>query len=153
MIAGKGIDFSATSGTGDSEILKDYEEGTWTPTNSIGLTLTNNNGAHYVRVGNVCTVWFDVSFSGASDSAQCAIIQSLPFTAMNANSYHGQSNSVWYSNTNNMKRDYDDDNTMFFIANNGTDIKIWNQTSGHLRVRSWAVGRRCRGTMTYRVKP
>ena len=87
-------------------------------------------------------MWFDVSFSGASDSAQCSIIQSLPFTAMNTNSYHAQTNSVWYSNTNNMKRDYDDDNTMFFVANNGTDIKIWNMTSGHLRVRSWAVGRR-----------
>ena len=29
---GKGIDFSATSGTGTSELFDDYEEGTWTPT-------------------------------------------------------------------------------------------------------------------------
>jgi len=30
--AGKGIDFSATAGTGTSELLDDYEEGTWSPT-------------------------------------------------------------------------------------------------------------------------
>jgi trimeric autotransporter adhesin len=29
--SGKGIDFSATAGTGTSELLNDYEEGTWTP--------------------------------------------------------------------------------------------------------------------------
>ena len=28
---GKGIDFSATPGTGTSELLNDYEEGTWSP--------------------------------------------------------------------------------------------------------------------------
>jgi hypothetical protein len=28
---GNGIDFSATSGTGTSELFDDYEEGTWTP--------------------------------------------------------------------------------------------------------------------------
>jgi hypothetical protein len=29
--SGKGIDFSATAGTGTSELLDDYEEGVWTP--------------------------------------------------------------------------------------------------------------------------
>ena len=29
--SGNGIDFSATSGTGTSELFDDYEEGTWTP--------------------------------------------------------------------------------------------------------------------------
>jgi filamentous hemagglutinin family protein len=32
MANGKGIDFSATAGTGTSELFNDYEEGTWTPT-------------------------------------------------------------------------------------------------------------------------
>ena len=31
MANGSGIDFSATSGTGTSELFDDYEEGTWTP--------------------------------------------------------------------------------------------------------------------------
>jgi len=39
--SGKGIDFSATSGTGSSELFDDYEEGTWTPSLSAtsGLLL------------------------------------------------------------------------------------------------------------------
>jgi len=32
VASGQGIDFSATSGTGTSELLADYEEGTWTHT-------------------------------------------------------------------------------------------------------------------------
>lgn len=32
MASGNGIDFSATSGTGTSELFDDYEEGTWSPT-------------------------------------------------------------------------------------------------------------------------
>ena len=32
VASGQGIDFSATSGTGTSELLADYEEGTYTPT-------------------------------------------------------------------------------------------------------------------------
>ena len=31
MNSGYGIDFSATAGTGTSELFNDYEEGTWTP--------------------------------------------------------------------------------------------------------------------------
>ena len=45
--SGNGIDFSATSGTGTSELLDDYEEGTWTPVISDGT----NNGTSDVAVG------------------------------------------------------------------------------------------------------
>jgi hypothetical protein len=55
--SGKGIDFSATPGTGTSELLADYEEGTWTP------TLTNWTGSmasfacYYTKVGRLVNVW------------------------------------------------------------------------------------------------
>ena len=81
---------------------------------------------------------FDITLTGNPDSAQCAMIQSLPFTSKEANNYYGQSNSVWYSNTSDAKRDYDDDNTLIFVNNNDTNIYIWNVTSSHSRVRSWA---------------
>jgi hypothetical protein len=51
--AGKGIDFSATSGTGTSELLADYEEGTWTPTQGPGLIVVGSftsNGT-YTKIG------------------------------------------------------------------------------------------------------
>ena len=47
--AGHGIDFSATSGTGTSELLADYEEGTWTPTLNSGNSLASSEG-RYVKI-------------------------------------------------------------------------------------------------------
>ena len=150
--SGHGIDFSAQTNEGSTSqntLLADYEEGTWTPTNSIGMTLTVNNTAHYIKVGKLVTVWFDVSLTGNPDSAQCAAIQSLPYISKATNSYYGQSNSVWYSNTGDAKRDYDDDNTLIYVSNDSTSINLWNVTSGHIRTRSWANGRRFRGTVNY----
>jgi hypothetical protein len=56
--SGKGIDFSATSGSGTSELLADYEEGTWTPTQGAGLTVIGaftSNGT-YTKVGRLVTI-------------------------------------------------------------------------------------------------
>jgi len=52
--SGKGIDFSATtsgSGTMTSELLNDYEEGTFTPNIGGTATYTSQNG-RYVKIGN-----------------------------------------------------------------------------------------------------
>jgi len=60
--SGKGIDFSVTSGTGTSELLADYEEGTWTPV-FTSLTVVNGTGGatysgRYTKIGRV--VYFEV---------------------------------------------------------------------------------------------
>ena len=53
--SGSGIDFSATSGTGTSELLSDYEEGTWTPSLGGTTTYTVQQGT-YVKVGSLVQV-------------------------------------------------------------------------------------------------
>ena len=59
--SGKGIDFSATSegtGTMTSELLADYEEGTWTPviTNtSINATMDASTFGTYTKIGRLVT--------------------------------------------------------------------------------------------------
>jgi len=55
---GQGIDFSATSGTGTSELLNDYEEGTWTPSQGPGLVVvgTFSSTGTYTKVGRQVTV-------------------------------------------------------------------------------------------------
>ena len=55
---GKGIDFSATPGTGTSELLADYEEGTWTPGQGVGLTVvgTFSSVGFYTKAGRIVTV-------------------------------------------------------------------------------------------------
>ncbi|NDG03548.1 MAG: hypothetical protein EB119_10265, partial [Synechococcaceae bacterium WBB_34_004] len=54
---GKGIDFSATAGTGTSELFNDYEEGTFTPTLASGGTSVtySNQLASYTKIGRLVT--------------------------------------------------------------------------------------------------
>lgn len=64
--AGKGIDFSATAGTGTSELFDDYEEGTWTPEfadAASGGNVSPSQGAlvgTYTKVGNLVVCRFRV---------------------------------------------------------------------------------------------
>jgi hypothetical protein len=77
---GKGIDFSATPGTGTSELLDDYEEGTWTPTDDSGAGLTFTLGAcTYTKVGRMVTCYAVVTYP-ATASAASAKIAGFPFT-------------------------------------------------------------------------
>ena len=77
--SGKGIDFSATAGTGTSEILADYEEGTFTPTIGGTATYTAQTGT-YTKVGRLVTASFDITIllRGTGD---VAIVSGLPFAA------------------------------------------------------------------------
>jgi len=81
--AGKGIDFSADPSAAGmtSELLDDYEEGTWTPTDAsgAGLTFTTSN-TNYTKVGNTVFVTGVVTFPATAD-ASAAQIGGLPFTA------------------------------------------------------------------------
>ena len=67
VASGHGIDFAATgdgSGTDTSEVLDDYEEGTWTPSltgsgSNPSLSYTNRGqGGGYIKVGQMCTAWW-----------------------------------------------------------------------------------------------
>jgi len=81
--SGKGIDFSATPGTGTSELLADYEEGiytaTITPTTSGSVTLGNNT-LSYVKIGSQVTVTGYLSVSSVSSPVGYFNIN-LPFAA------------------------------------------------------------------------
>ncbi len=61
--SGNGIDFSATAGTGTSELLDDYEEGVYTPAlNGMTggtVTYTTQTGI-YTKVGRQVTVYFKI---------------------------------------------------------------------------------------------
>jgi hypothetical protein len=77
--SGKGIDFSATAGTGTSELLADYEEGTWTPTDGsgAGLTITVQN-ARYTKIGRMVYVIAYIIYP-ATANATAAALSGLPF--------------------------------------------------------------------------
>jgi len=91
--SGKGIDFSATANSGStvtSEILNDYEAGTWTPTDGsgAGLTFTTVFG-RYIKIGKQVTVHFRVSYPSTVSGAT-ALFGGLPYVVeSSANNYMG----------------------------------------------------------------
>ena len=93
--SGKGIDFSATSHPAGmtSELLADYEEGTWTPAllfdgAMVGsFTYTTQVGT-YTKVGRLVTARFNLAWS-AVPTAGVIMVINLPFTAVNAANVQG----------------------------------------------------------------
>jgi hypothetical protein len=80
-----GIHLGVTSATA-SNLLDDYEEGTWTPTiNSGTVTATY---ATYTKIGNKCTLQFYLQNFSDTSSATNIIVTGLPFT-INATAFHG----------------------------------------------------------------
>ena len=83
--SGKGIDFSATAGTGTSELLDDYEEGVWTPNLAVngfsGAATVSASSGTYTKVGRVVTVSWSVTLSTAAYMSSYSQINNLPFAA------------------------------------------------------------------------
>ncbi len=92
--SGNGIDFSATSGTGTSELLDDYEEGTWSPVleSSTGsfssITYDGARFGQYTKIGNLVTIYGVMRTDSISTGTASGAIKiaGLPFTASSRNS-------------------------------------------------------------------
>lgn len=89
--SGKGIDFSATSHPAGmtSELLNDYEEGTWTiglafGGASVGLTTSSSTG-RYTKVGRQVTVTGLLVLTSKGSSTGGASVTGLPFSIGNSN--------------------------------------------------------------------
>jgi hypothetical protein len=93
--AGNGIDFSANSNAAGmtSELLNDYEEGTWTPTvigsGTAGTYTLSGVVAYYTKIGNQVTVFANFGFSAASGGSGYVTIGGLPFNYRTNNSALG----------------------------------------------------------------
>jgi hypothetical protein len=91
--SGQGIDFSATPGTGTSELLADYEEGTWTPVLSfqtpgnLAVTYVVQVGS-YTKIGNrvVLQGFIDTSSFTHTTASGYLKITGIPFTASSGSS-------------------------------------------------------------------
>jgi len=83
--AGKGIDFSADPSAAGvtSELLDDYEEGTWTPTVSApsGAFTTVTTSGTYTKIGNLVRASFSVVINNIGTATAMNFIGALPFTS------------------------------------------------------------------------
>jgi len=82
--SGKGIDFSATAGTGTSELLDDYEEGYFNPTLTCGTsgTITVNTTEDtlaYTKIGRVVYISGQFAISSVSSPVGTVTLNNLPF--------------------------------------------------------------------------
>jgi hypothetical protein len=103
--ASKGIYLGVTSATA-SNLLDDYEEGTWTPSISAVSGFTNTNVdseyATYTKIGNMVYIRAHIQFpdsSGNVATGNYAYIQGLPFSPSVQD--NAMMNSYRYNNANN----------------------------------------------------
>ena len=83
--SGGGIDFSANSSAGgmSSELLDDYEEGTWTPNfQNVGVTTYGHQSGRYTKVGRFVYCVGQITIDAGLDTTDGAAVNigGLPFS-------------------------------------------------------------------------
>jgi len=112
--SGHGIDFSATSGSGTSELLDDYEEGNWTPAfEDLSNTPTYYNLAgKYVKIGSFVTIWGMIQIGGTqptfTNNTHQLKIAGLPFANDATTGYVGGAGPVTFQSWNIFGSTYND---------------------------------------------
>ena len=94
--SGAGITFPATqSASTDANTLDDYEEGTWTPSYSggvTGVTYGSVRNGYYRKIGSQVTIWFGIMTDGLTVTASALSITGLPFTSASGAGSNGTVN-------------------------------------------------------------
>jgi hypothetical protein len=138
--SGNGIDFSATPGTGTSELLADYEEGTWTGTligSVTGATIPVTATGTYTKVGRQVTVsiLFDnKDMTGSSGNLQ---ITGLPFSS--ASMFHGSCSLFGFTAT------------APIVQSSASTIVFFEAVAGTAIATTAAAGKYARTSITYIV--
>ena len=118
--SGKGIDFSATAGTGTSELLADYEEGNWTPvavgSTSAGTATYTTQLGRYTKIGNRVFFNLRVSWTGHTGTGDL-LVSGLPFTSNSTTANHNPASIIGIG--------LDFSNTLAaYVLNNTSNITI-----------------------------
>ena len=125
--SGNGVDFSAAGDAGGmtSELLDDYEEGTFTPTISGPTSISySEQYGRYVKIGKLVTVNVRIQFSGTSSSGYFKI-QGLPFAGASGTGETYGSGGITYCNVPLSTVNYDP-----YIGTSSTDIQFYQKNSG-----------------------
>lgn len=82
--SGKGIDFSATPNTGTSELLSDYEEGSWTPVGvNFPVVGTPTIVGRYIIIGKMITITVTIrATTSTASTANSTYFTGLPVTPL-----------------------------------------------------------------------
>lgn len=130
VASGQGIDFSATPGTPGvtSELLNDYEEGTFTPIvlgdATAGTATYGAANGSYTKVGRLVNFQIYISWSSGTGVGNL-LIGGLPFTNANNSTYPAI--SIGYLNDITLTIAY---NPLALLLNNDTKVYFYQVPSG-----------------------
>lgn len=159
LAATKGIDFSAY-GSGadiDSNLLDDYEEGTWDPTYVLGggtATVDGSTVGDYVKVGNAVHVTCRIATSSVSTPSGDLKIDGLPFTSKATRGLAGAAIGVahsWAGNKLAMRAYIGDNDDQIGLLKNETDDGFISVVGGDLDTTAGTGKNLCVIQLTYFV--
>ena len=149
LASGHGISFAATSDGGvstPSELLDDYEEGTWTPqlnngSSNIGTAV---NTAIYRKIGKFVHCQFNITRNDSASDSSTMILTGLPFAHGTGGSVVGQ---TWIDNTSSDLR------TMLYLASGETRLYFikTGATSSYVSLNEYDNGRYLYAAFQYTV--
>jgi len=145
--SGTGIDFSATNDPGGqtSELLDDYEEGTWTPTIGGNATYTNQVGT-YVKVGRMVYAHWALTINAKGTGSTISAISGLPYPSGVATQL--TSNLQWGGFGVSMAY------ALYYVGNNSTSMNLsYINTAATGLINNpngWVNGATINGTIVYR---
>ena len=158
LSASDGIALGVGTANTASNVLDDYEEGTWTPTSSC----TGGNGSlghasqvgHYTKVGNMVNITCYMALSSLSGASGTFRIAGVPFTSKNvANAYI--TGGLWMNSTANGQIFDGDYNETLYLAPNDTTIRFFAKNgagaNAQLNVSHLGAGSDFMVNITYRV--
>ena len=101
--SGNGIDFSAAGNAGGmtNELLSDYEEGTWTPSFTQGVSGGSYTiqAGHYTKVGRLVMISCRIDGNGLSANSDHLLLGGLPFTTVASG---GTAGGLYFAYSDNM---------------------------------------------------
>ena len=148
--AGQGILFGGAAGASGmtSQVLDDYEEGTWTP--ACGATLSTAVGK-YTKIGNQVTVHYHIVSTGSLPSSTGqVIITGLPFTSVSGSLSAAPIYARYYtpndSTLTSLVQDSEAQIRLININETNFDYTIWGELEATANNSIYIIG-----TATYQV--
>ena len=158
LASGHGISFAATSDGGvstPSELLDDYEEGTWNPAFKFGGGNTGINHsqqeARYTKIGNLVHASFVIGITNKGSSTGNGTLGGLPYTIINDSGDRVNGLVTYYGDMSGL-------NTHVVLYNTGNTTEFYgyysdgsSSTVGVLTDSFFTNNSHMRGHVTYRT--
>ena len=153
--SGHGIDFSASASASGmtSELLADYEHGTWDPAPNTSNPSWLNKDGTYVRIGSLvhCDMWLRASGTSSSTSQ---VICSLPFAACDESNTNARPTTA-VGRVYNLRNWGSNGNAFGWVGAGSSNLNfMWNNNGanpGELSMNVWQSGAEIHASITYRT--